>query len=242
MGLVHFYKQSRRPGPNDMVEAREVIIPRLGLPGVLRVPSGAGALVMFVHGSGSSRLSPRNRAVAQALAEHSIATLLFDLLTEVEAEDPRNVLDIGLLADRLTAAVAWIDSDPQLRNFPLGLFGANTGAAAALVAAARLDGRIGTIVSRGGRPDLASDLLDAAFTPTLLIVGGQDAEVIALNEQVLPWLRGPKAIEIVPGAGRLFREPGALTAVTGHAAGWFKNYLMKGETAVSERPQPAKAG
>ncbi|MHB8886424.1 MAG: dienelactone hydrolase family protein [Methylovirgula sp.] len=221
-----------------MVESREISISRLGLPGILRVPAGAKALVVFVHGSGSSRLSPRNRAVAQAFAEQAIATLLFDLLTETEAEDSNNVLDIDLLTHRLTEAVAWIDGEPQLRDFPLGFFGAHTGAAAALAAAARLGGRVGTVVSRGGRPDLVNDRLGAVFTPTLLIVGGQDAELIGLNEQMLPSLQGPKAIEIVPGAGHLFREPGALTAVTKHAARWFQDYLMKGE---AEGPAPSQS-
>lgn len=238
MGLVHFRKQSGWAGAKSLVESQQVSISRLGLPGILRVPAGARALVVFAHGSGSSRLSPRNRAVAQALAEQAIATLLFDLLTETEAEDSNNVLDIDLLTNRLTEAVAWIDSEPQLRDFPLGFFGAHTGAAAALVTAARLGSRVGTVVSRGGRPDLVTDLLEAVFTPTLLIVGGQDAELILLNEQMLPSLQGPKAIEIVPGAGHLFREPGALTAVTKHAARWFQDYLMKGE---AEAPAPSQS-
>ncbi|QXX74196.1 Putative phosphoribosyl transferase [Methylovirgula sp. HY1] len=237
MSLVHFRRQSGWTGAKSLVESQEVSISRFGLPGILRVPAGAKALVVFAHGSGASRLSPRNRAVAQALAEQAIATLLFDLLTETEAEASNNVLDIDLLTNRLIEAVAWIDGKPQLRDFPLGFFGAHTGAAAALVAAARLGSRVGAIVSRGGRPDLAKNLLGAVFTPTLLIVGGQDAELIALNEQILPSLQGPKAIEIVPGAGHLFREPGALTAVTKHAARWCQDYLMKGEAEGSAPSQ-----
>ena len=189
------------------VSSHKVSIPPLGLRGTLAMPAGARALVAFVHGSGSSRLSPRNRAVAEALNDHAIATLLFDLLTEEEEADRANVFDIVLLAQRLEQVVDWIDHDPQLARLPLGLFGASTGAAAALVAAAQLKDRIGAIVSRGGRPDLAGDALDGLHTPTLLIVGGADFEVIELNEKALARLRGPKAIEIVPARRISFPNP-----------------------------------
>jgi pimeloyl-ACP methyl ester carboxylesterase len=202
-----------------------VSIPPIGLAGTLQVPSAARALVAFAHGSGSSRLSPRNMAVAKALNDRGIATLLFDLLTPAEEQDRTNVFDIPLLADRLIDAVHWIDGQSSLGRLPLGLFGASTGAAAALVAAAKLPDRVGAVVSRGGRPDLAGDALDKLQAPTLLIVGGDDRVVIELNEQALRRLRAPKALEIVPGASHLFPEPGALEAVIDHAARWFEQHL-----------------
>ncbi len=228
------FSPMERSGAEGTAERREIIIPPLGLGGTLSIPAGAYALVVFVHGSGSSRFSPRNRAVAHALNEHAIATLLFDLLTEEEEANRANVFDIGLLAGRLAQAVDWIDGDPQLRRLPLGLFGASTGAAAALVAAERLGNRIGAVVSRGGRPDLAGRDLDGLETPTLLIVGGRDFGVIELNEEALARLQGPKAIEIVPGATHLFPEPGALEAVMAEAAQWFKTYLAKGSAPGPE--------
>ncbi len=231
------FSPMERSGAEGAVERREVIIPPLGLSGTLTIPAGAHALVVFVHGSGSSRFSPRNRAVAHALNEHVIATLLFDLLTEQEEANRANVFDIGLLAERLVQAVDWIDQDPQLRHLRLGLFGASTGAAAALVAAAQLGDRIGAVVSRGGRPDLAGPVLDELKTPTLLIVGGRDFGVIELNEEALARLQGPKAIEIVPGATHLFPEPGALEIVMAEAARWFEAYLAKGSAPGSE-PTP----
>ncbi len=206
-------------------EIREVCIPPVSLAGTLQVPAGAYALVAFVHGSGSSRFSPRNMAVASVLNTRRIATLLFDLLTPSEEADRRNVFDIRLLADRLIDAVRWIESETSVANLGLGLFGASTGAAAALVAAAKLSDRVGAVVSRGGRPDLAGDALDIVRAPTLLIVGGVDFGVIELNEQAFARLQGPKALEIVPGASHLFPEPGALEAVIDHAARWFERYL-----------------
>ena len=202
-----------------------VTIPPLGLAGILRLPRGARGLVVFVHGSGSSRLSPRNNAVAEGLAADGIASLLFDLLTPAEEDDRRNVFDIALLSERLAGAIAWIDGEPALRRLPLGLFGASTGAAAALVAAARLGERIGAVVSRGGRPDLAGNALGAVKAPTLLIVGGADHGVIELNEQALAELAGPKELAIVPGATHLFPEPGALDMVIERAADWFLRHL-----------------
>jgi putative phosphoribosyl transferase len=208
------------------MDIRNVIVPPIGLSGALRIPSAAFALVVFAHGSGSSRLSPRNIAVASALNGHGIATLLFDLLTPQEEADRANVFDIPLLADRLIDAVHWVDAQSLFAKLPLGLFGASTGAAAALVAAAKLPNRVGAVVSRGGRPDLAADSLDKVRAPTLLIVGGDDSGVIELNEEALARLRVPKALEIVPGASHLFPEPGALEAVIDYAARWFEQHLV----------------
>ena len=156
-----------------------------------------------------------------------IATLLFDLLTPDEEGDRRNVFDIPLLADRLIDAIDWVDRWPAVAGLPLGLFGASTGAAAALVAAARLGDRVSAVVSRGGRPDLADKALEGVEAPTLLIVGGADTDVIDLNEQALARLKGPKRLQIVPGATHLFSEPGALDAVTDHAARWFQEHLRR---------------
>jgi len=199
--------------------------PPIGLGGSLQIPKNAGALVVFAHGSGSSRLSPRNIAVARALNDLSIATLLFDLLTPAEEADRANVFDIALLTDRLVDAVRWLDREASLAKLPLGLFGASTGAAAALVTAAKLPHRVGAVVSRGGRPDLAGDALDIVSAPTLLIVGGADYRVIELNEQALARLRAPKSLELVPEATHLFPEPGALEAVIRLTANWFTHYL-----------------
>jgi putative phosphoribosyl transferase len=203
-----------------------VTIPPVGLGGSLHIPRAAHAVVVFAHGSGSSRFSPRNRAVAEALNEQGFATLLFDLLTEDEEADRANVFDIPLLAARLIDAMRWLDGDPFAGGVPLGLFGASTGAAAALVAAADAGPRVSAVVSRGGRPDLAGEALSRIRTPTLLIVGGADTVVIELNELALAQLQGPKALEIVPGASHLFPEPGALDIVIGHAARWFTRYLV----------------
>lgn len=228
-----------RPALHNAAEsACDVVIPPLGLAGDLHVPKAAYALVAFAHGSGSSRLSPRNRAVAGALNRQGIATLLFDLLTLEEEADRANVFDIPLLADRLLDAVRWVEGQALIARLPLGLFGASTGAAAAIVAAAGLPQRVGAVVSRGGRPDLAGDALDRICAPTLLIVGGLDFGVIELNEQAFTRLRGAKALEIVPGASHLFPEPGALNAVIGHAARWFERYLGPGR---SERRTAVRA-
>jgi putative phosphoribosyl transferase len=218
-------------------ESRDVRIPPIGLAGILQIPKNAYALVAFAHGSGSSRLSPRNTIVARALNDRGIATLLFDLLTSAEEADRANVFNIPLLADRLVDAVHWIDGQASVAKLPLGLFGASTGAAAALVAAAKLPRRIGAVVSRGGRPDLAGDALDKVQAPTLLIVGGADFGVIELNEQALARLRAPKALEIVPGASHLFPEPGALEAVIDLAGTWFERHLG---TRSAERRRMAR--
>jgi len=217
--------------------SRDVRIPPVGLAGSLQIPKNAYALVAFAHGSGSSRLSPRNMAVASALNDRGIATLLFDLLTPVEEADRANVFDIPLLADRLVDAVRWLDSQASVAELPLGLFGASTGAAAALVAAAKLPRRVGAVVSRGGRPDLAGDALDQVHAPTLLIVGGADFGVIDLNEHALARLRGPKALQIVPRGSHLFPEPGALEAVIDHAARWFQHYLAPAHSVPTPRRQ-----
>ncbi len=221
------------------LETREAKIGPLGLPGTLQIPRHAYGVVAFAHGSGSSRFSPRNRAVANALNVRGIATLLFDLLTRTEEADRANVFNIALLTGRLLDAVRWLDRQPNIAGLPVGLFGASTGAAAALVAAARLGNRVGAIVSRGCRPDLAGDVLDQIFAPTLLIVGGADFGVIELNQQALVRIRGPKAIEIIPGASHLFPEPGALEAVIAHAGRWFEKYLS---AQGAERTRPGSAG
>jgi dienelactone hydrolase len=205
---------------------REVAIPPLGLAGTLRVPPDATCVVVFAHGSGSSRLSPRNNAVAEEFGARGIATLLFDLLTPDEEGDRQNVFDIALLADRLADGVAWASREPALSRLPIGLFGASTGGAAALVAAARMPGAVGAVVSRGGRPDLAGDALGRVAAPTLLIVGGADYGVIELNQEASARLTATKALEIVPGATHLFPEPGALEAVAELAANWFLTHLV----------------
>jgi putative phosphoribosyl transferase len=205
----------------------EVQIPPMGLAGTLSVPTAALGLVIFAHGSGSSRHSPRNRQVAEALSEAGMATLLFDLLTPDEEADRANVFDIDLLAERLEAAITWAESLAETKGLGIGLFGASTGAAAALVAAARLGGRIGAVVSRGGRPDLAGEALRRVSAPTLLIVGGADYGVIELNEEAFAILACSKDLAIVPDATHLFEEPGALEMVAKLAAEWFRAHLSR---------------
>ncbi|MBL0928061.1 MAG: hypothetical protein IBJ11_10490 [Phycisphaerales bacterium] len=197
------------------------------LPGELCVPAGAGGLVLFAHGSGSGRQSPRNRLVAGVLQGAGLGTLLFDLLTEAESEDRRNVFDIGLLADRLLAAAGWAMGREEAGGLPVGLFGASTGAGAALVAAAR-EPRVRAVVSRGGRPDLAGAWLAEVRAPTLLIVGAWDREVLELNRAALGELRCEKRLSIVPGATHLFEEPGTLERAAGLARGWFIGHMLAG--------------
>lgn len=204
---------------------RNVTIGLLGLAGDLRVPANALALVIFAHGSGSSRFSPRNMAVSESLNTLGMATLLFDLLTPAEEQDRSNVFDIPLLASRLTDVVRWAKQQPELADLAVGLFGASTGAAAALVAAAELGSGIGAVVSRGGRPDLAGAALARVTAPTLLIVGGRDAGVIELNEQAYALLPGRKSLAVVSGATHLFPEPGAMDEVIALAARWFRDHL-----------------
>ncbi len=204
-----------------------VQIPPFRLEGDLGFPAEtARGLVLFAHGSGSSRLSPRNTYVASALRQAGLATLLFDLLRESEEADRANVFDIELLADRLLAATAWARSFETTHSLPLGYFGASTGAAAALTAAARLGEEIGAVVSRGGRPDLAGSALPRVTAPTLLIVGGHDTEVLALNRAAHRALRCESVIEVVPGATHLFEEPGALEVVVERARHWFLRHLV----------------
>jgi putative phosphoribosyl transferase len=195
------------------------------LPGRLAVPGNARGVVVFAHGSGSSRSSPRNVQVADALDEAGLATLLFDLLDSAEARDRQNVFDIALLAGRLGAAVAWLAGQPEAERLPVGLFGASTGAAAALWAAAELPERVRAVVSRGGRPDLAGGRLGEVRAPTLLIVGGRDEVVLQLNRDARELLECESALEVVPGATHLFEEPGALEAVSGLARDWFLQHL-----------------
>jgi putative phosphoribosyl transferase len=217
--------------------SRDVQIPPLGLAGSLKHPAGARALVIFAHGSGSSHFSPRNK-VAEALNHRRVATLLFDLLLPDEENDRKNVFDIELLGRRLVHVVRWIVKEPDVGRLPIGLFGASTGAAAALVAAGSLGNRIGAVVSRGGRPDLAGDILPQVKAPTLLIVGGADSRVIELNQSALELLRGEKQIEIIPGATHLFPEPGALEAVIELAAGWFERHLVVGPASANRSAEP----
>jgi dienelactone hydrolase len=214
------------------VATRNVIVGSLGLPGFLCIPHEACALVVFAHGSGSSRFSARNREVAGALNRAGMATLLFDLLhPDEEAEHGRaKVFDISLLAERLTDAVEWADAAFSDDVMPIGLFGASTGAAAALVAAAELGDRISAVVSRGGRPDLAGEALEKVRAPTLLIVGGNDHGVIELNQTALRRLRGLASLEVIAGATHLFAEPGAMEQVTALATDWFERYLTRTPT------------
>lgn len=204
---------------------RTISIPPVGLEGLLGLPKPARGIVLFAHGSGSGRFSPRNNFVAQGLREAGLATLLFDLLTVDEADDRRNVFDIELLAQRLLMAAACVRDEAETANLPIGYFGASTGAAAALVAAAADQGPIAAIVSRGGRPDLAGPALRSVKAPTLLIVGGDDAEVLALNRAALAALRCQKELVVVPGATHLFEEPSTLEAVVEHARGWFSAHF-----------------
>ena len=192
------------------------------LNGDLAVPTRASGLVIFAHGSGSSRKSPRNQEVAEALRDEGMGTLLFDLLTEAESQDRRNVFDVGLLAERLLDATNWVRENLAPNDLQLGYFGASTGAAAALVAAALSPASISAVVSRGGRPDLANGYLARVTAPTLLIVGGNDFDVIPLNQRAYAQLACPKRLEIVSGATHLFEEPGAMNAVTQLAAEWFQ--------------------
>jgi putative phosphoribosyl transferase len=199
------------------------------LEGNLSVPEGARGVVLFAHGSGSGRHSPRNRQVARALREAGLATLLIDLLTPEEEEADLRTghlrFDIGLLAQRLAGATDWLAQNPDTRDLRIGYFGASTGAGAALVAAADLPEAVGTVVSRGGRPDLAGDALPLVKAPTLLIVGGDDVPVIGMNEEAFAQIPAEKRLEIVPGATHLFEEPGALEEVARLAADWFTRHL-----------------
>lgn len=196
-----------------------------GLAADVARPRNASGVVIFAHGSGSSRMSPRNGLVARALNQAGLATVLFDLLTAEEADDRRNIFDIPLLARRVREAIAAIRASAALSHMKIGLFGASTGAAAALSAAAAEGDDISAVVSRGGRPDLAMDVLDAVTASTLLIVGGLDEEVITLNERAYARLHCEKRLVIIPGATHLFEEPGTMEQVVTLAADWFKSHL-----------------
>ncbi len=219
------------PGPRVARDVREVDagveipVGEVRLAGHLRVPTGATGVVLFAHGSGSSRLSPRNRYVADALGRAGLGTLLFDLLTDEESLDRGNVFDIDLLAGRLAAATRWLVARADTAGLAIGYFGASTGAAAALSAASSEDAPVAAVVSRGGRPDLAGPRLEAVRAPTLLIVGGADAQVLDLNRAAQARLRCGNHLEVVPGATHLFEEPGTLTAVAELAADWFTRHL-----------------
>ncbi len=223
-----------------MTEAVRVPIDGGWLDGDLDARPDSKGVILFAHGSGSSRHSPRNRYVAQVLVEHGFATLLIDLLTPeeetVDDQTARLRFDIDLLAGRLTAIIDWIKRRRALAHLPIGLFGASTGGGAALVAAARRPQDVRAVVSRGGRPDLAGDALPAVPAPTLLLVGGRDPVVIDLNRQALARMRADAALEIVPGATHLFEEPGTLERVATAAAAWFDKKL-----AVSESRSPARS-
>jgi putative phosphoribosyl transferase len=209
------------------LDEQDVAIPagRRTIRGTLSRPRGATAVVVFAHGSGSGRFSPRNQYVARVLQEAGLATLLMDLLEEDEANDRSKVFDIALLADRLQAAADWLQARPDTAGLPLGYFGASTGAGAALLAAGRHPESVGAVVSRGGRPDLARDALPRVAAPTLLIVGGNDEIVLELNREAFDRLTGIRQLDIVPGATHLFEEPGALEEVARLAREWFLHYL-----------------
>jgi len=195
------------------------------LEGILGLPAQAIGMVVFAHGSGSGRFSPRNNVVARHLQQGKVATLLLDLLTQDEAEDRRKVFDIDLLADRVLIAKAWLEQDDRTKGLGIGYFGASTGAGAALQAAARDTSLIQAVVSRGGRPDLAESYLPSVTAPTLLIVGGDDEPVVEMNRTAYRLLACPKRLVIVPGASHLFEEPGTLEQVAEHALAWFQGHL-----------------
>jgi len=194
----------------------------VSLEGILGLPAGSHGVVVFAHGSGSGRFSPRNSFVARHLQQNNLSTLLLDLLIPEEADDRRKVFDIDLLADRLLLAKAWLEAEPRTKNLGIGYFGASTGAGAALQAAAREPASIRAVVSRGGRPDLAEPYLASVMAPTLLIVGGYDEPVIEMNQAACELLTCEKKLIIVPGATHLFEEPGTLEQVADHARGWFQ--------------------
>lgn len=195
------------------------------LPGILTIPRGATGIVLFAHGSGSSRLSPRNQHVAQVLQEAGLATLLFDLLDEIEAEDRRNVFEIPLLTQRLVGAAEWVLEHQESRGLRLGFFGASTGTAAALVAETQLKGQVAAMVSRGGRPDMAETYLGWVSAPTMLIVGGRDEAVLQINQRAFELMYCEKQMRVIDGATHLFTEPGALEQVAKLASQWFSDHL-----------------
>jgi dienelactone hydrolase len=228
-GHAHDAGMGMAPNVSEVASAAVVIPAGVPLQADLAVPPGAADVVAFAHGSGSGRFSPRNRRVAEYLRDHGHATLLLDLLTpDEERIDQRTRelrFDIELLAVRLVAAVDWLQGDARTRELRIGLYGASTGAAAALVAAARRPALVRAVVSRGGRPDLATSALAHVTAPTLLIVGGRDLDVLALNRQAASQMSVAPTMQVIPGAGHLFEEPGALERVGELAVDWFDRYL-----------------
>lgn len=214
----------------------------LSLEGVLGLPAQAIGLVVFAHGSGSGRFSPRNNYVARYLQQGKVATLLIDLLTPDEAEDRRKVFDIDLLADRVLSAKAWLEQTDRTKGLGIGYFGASTGAGAALQAAARNRSSIQAVVSRGGRPDLAEAYLPLVTAPTLLLVGGDDKPVIEMNRAAYKLLTCPKRLVIVPGASHLFEEPGTLEQVAEQARTWFQQHFhpLQHENAHAVTKEPPR--
>ncbi len=239
---------SSTPSARQLPEPRDV---RLSLPGAelegsLTLPEEARGLVLFAHGSGSSRHSPRNRYVAEILQAAGLGTLLMDLLTRDEDEVDRFTrqfrFDIGLLGDRLTGAIDWLERQSETRELPIGLFGASTGAAAALQAAAARPNRVRTVVSRGGRPDLAGEALERVQVPTLLIVGADDTPVIPLNDAARRQMKAPVEMRLVPGASHLFEEPGTLAAASALARDWFVRQLTIEANSGSPRSAREQTG
>lgn len=215
---------NKKPSPGKIVQIPDGKIKMIGS---LEIPEGGTGLVVFAHGSGSSRHSPRNNYVAEILRSHGLGTLLLDLLTVDEDRDYEMRFDIDLLAKRMLATTKWLQEQPETNRLPIGYFGASTGAAAALQTAAALGDQISAIVSRGGRPDLAFPYLESVKSPTLFLVGGKDGIVIDLNQKAYDEINAVKKIVIIPGATHLFEEPGALEKVAELAADWFVKYLIK---------------
>lgn len=208
---------------------RNVKVPagRFSLEGNLAIPDQAQGMVVFAHGSGSSRHSPRNKYVAQVLQEGNFGTLLMDLLTPEEDQNYEKRFDIDLLTDRLILVTEWLKNEAGTKTLPIGYFGASTGAAAALKAAAAAGEKIGAVVSRGGRPDLAISVIDRVTAPTLFLVGGKDEGVIELNQQAHAKMKAKKELMVIPGATHLFEEPGKLEDVASLAATWFAEHLVR---------------
>ena len=219
-------------GQHEAVMPVRIPMESMNLQGDLHLPSNPLGVVIFVHGSGSSRFSPRNRFVAEELNKQGFATLLLDLLTEeehrIDTETMEYRFNIPLLASRSTLATSWVHGQPGLSRLPIGLFGASTGAAAALITAAEMKQQVAAVVSRGGRPDLAEDFLPQVDAPTLLIVGGEDDTVLALNRKAKAQMHCVAKLHVVPGATHLFEEPGALEQVVTVAAQWFARYMHAG--------------
>ena len=222
--------------PLPAMEPESVIVGPHRLEGLLGIPAQPKGLVIFAHGSGSGRFSPRNNYVARRLEAARFATLLLDLLTTGQEADRRNVFDIELLASRLIEATEWARGTPELTGLPIGYFGASTGGGAALVAASMSPERVSAVVSRGGRPDLAGDALPLVEAPTLLLVGSNDEQVIELNRWAMRRMRCTVEMQVVHGAGHLFEEPGTLDEVVGHAVRWFTQHLGQREDAAVRLP------